>query len=256
MVVVAMPQPDGGGEVLRGDCDPGEAAGLQGVVGGAQKPSGAPRRGQGPAGACGSRGPTRAGCVRSRSREAASRGFRPSSTMLGVPHSLAVMVSWPRCHQKSWANSYGLRSISHRHFSLKGTWSMSKAPRRRTGAVPVRGTQGAYVDTVGTAMEGVRAAVARLLVQLVCFYHLDDLGPGGVMLGVHNVNARRLETGHQQTVARKALPNAIPRPLARKGDRGGALLASAAPPDKFRPTSWRSDLLTARVGVERLRWPL
>ena len=30
-----------------------------------------------------------------------SSGFTPSSTMEGVPHSLVIMVSCPRCHQKS-----------------------------------------------------------------------------------------------------------------------------------------------------------
>ena len=45
-------------------------------------------------------GPTRATGGRT-FPPAASRGSTPFSNMLGVPHSLVIIVSQPRCHQKS-----------------------------------------------------------------------------------------------------------------------------------------------------------
>ncbi len=43
-----------------------------------------------------------------------SSGFTPSFTMFGVPHELVIIVSCPRCHQRSYASSCGPRSSSHR----------------------------------------------------------------------------------------------------------------------------------------------
>jgi hypothetical protein len=56
------------------------------------------------------------------------------------------------------------------------------------GPVAVGGSEGADVDAVGATVEGVGAAVARALVQLVWLYHLDDLWPGGVGFGVDDVD--------------------------------------------------------------------
>ena len=57
-----------------------------------------------------------------------------------------------------------------------------------TGAVAVGRANSAYVDAVGSAVEGVGTAVARTLVQFVRFYGLDDLGLSGVGLGVDDVD--------------------------------------------------------------------
>src|SRR5688572_19506267 len=46
-----------------------------------------------------------------------SSGFKPELTMFGVPHSLVIIVSCPRCHQKSYARYCGPRSISHAPFT-------------------------------------------------------------------------------------------------------------------------------------------
>src|SRR5215213_739757 len=55
--------------------------------------------------------------------------------------------------------------------------------------VAVRGTQRAYVEAVGAAVDGVRAAVARALVQLLGLYHLHDLRLRRIWLGVDDVDA-------------------------------------------------------------------
>src|SRR5215203_4163512 len=55
--------------------------------------------------------------------------------------------------------------------------------------VAVGGTQRAYVEAVGTAVDGVRAAVACALVQLLGFDHLHDLRLRRIWLGVDDVDA-------------------------------------------------------------------
>src|SRR5215204_483801 len=112
--------------------------------------------------------------------------------MFGVPHSLVTMVSWPKCHQKSYANRCGPRSTSQRPKGSKVPWSMTKMPPR---PVPVGGAKGADV---------VRAAVARALVQLVWLYHLDDLRLGGVGLGVDDVDVKISGPGRAGSGARGA----------------------------------------------------
>src|SRR4051794_38865643 len=67
--------------------------------------------------------------------------------------------------------------------------------------ISVRRAQGAHVDAVGSAVEGVGAAVARALMQLVGFDHLDDLGMLRIRLGVDYVDTRGLKARDQQIPA-------------------------------------------------------
>ena len=55
-------------------------------------------------------------------------GLTPSFTMFGVPHSEVIIVSWPRCHQKSYASCCGPRSFSHWPFSSNVSASIRKMP--------------------------------------------------------------------------------------------------------------------------------
>src|SRR5437879_6870382 len=48
--------------------------------------------------------------------------------MFGVPHSEVIIVSCPRCHQKSYASCCGPRSCSHWPFSSKVFASIRKMP--------------------------------------------------------------------------------------------------------------------------------
>src|SRR3712207_7255416 len=61
-------------------------------------------------------------------------------------------------------------------------------------SVPVRGAQGAHVDPIGATMNSVRATVARPLVQLVGFDHLDHLRLRWVVLG--DRKSTRLNSSH------------------------------------------------------------
>src|SRR3712207_2406595 len=68
-------------------------------------------------------------------------------------------------------------------------------------SVPVRGAQGAHVDPIGATMNSVRATVARPLVQLVGFDHLDHLRLRGIVLGVYDVDARRTQARNNKVPA-------------------------------------------------------
>jgi hypothetical protein len=50
-------------------------------------------------------------------------------------------------------------------------------------------------------VEGVGAAIARALVQLLWLYHLDDLGLRGVRLGIYHVDARGFQARDEQVSA-------------------------------------------------------
>ena len=64
--------------------------------------------------------------------------------------------------------------------------------------VAVRRAEGADVDAVGSAVDGVPVGVAGLRRHLLRLDRLDDLGLGRVGLGVDDVDARGAEAGHDQ----------------------------------------------------------
>src|SRR5919202_98743 len=67
--------------------------------------------------------------------------------------------------------------------------------------LPIGGTERAHVDALRPTVDGVGAAVARPLVQLVWLYHLDYARLSRVELGVDDVHARGAQTRDDQVAA-------------------------------------------------------
>jgi hypothetical protein len=61
-------------------------------------------------------------------RPSRSSGFRPFSTIEGVPHSEVIRVSWLRCHHTSYARYWSPRSSSQPPMTSKVSWSSSAIP--------------------------------------------------------------------------------------------------------------------------------
>src|SRR5215208_2101593 len=108
-------------------------------------------------------------------------GTTPFSIIVGVPHSLVIIMSWPRCHQKSYPRYCGPRSASH-------------APRPVTCRVAER----TDVDPIRPAVHGVRAAVPALAHQLRGLHGLHHAWLAWVGLGINHVEARRADARRDQ----------------------------------------------------------
>src|SRR5919202_1755974 len=126
------------------------------------------------------------------------------------------------------------------------------------GTLPVGSTERAHVDTLRAAVDGVGAAVAGSLVQLVWLYHLDYARLSRVGLGVDDVHARRAQTRDDQ----------IPALYVRVGCVGAKRRAAGVPAEVVQLIAGSRHLhapddltvsLRARIGIEdseRVRAPV
>src|SRR4029450_6701470 len=69
------------------------------------------------------------------------------------------------------------------------------------GAISVRRPQGADVNAIGSAVNGVRARIAGACKNLLRWDDLYDEGIARVRLGVQHVDTRRADTGHNKITA-------------------------------------------------------
>ena len=76
-------------------------------------------------------------------------------TMFGVPHSLVIVVSWPRCHGEVVAQSLGSAVLLPIPFGSKLSWSRMKTP---PGPSPFGSAERGDVNPVGAAVHRVGEA--------------------------------------------------------------------------------------------------
>ena len=92
--------------------------------------------------------------------------------MFGVPHSLVITVSWPRCHQKSYASCWcpAVRFPGAQHVE-----GVVVEAEDAAGTAAVGCAQCTHVDGVGAAVHRVRRGVAGALRERTALDHLHDL---------------------------------------------------------------------------------
>src|SRR5947207_2509682 len=69
------------------------------------------------------------------------------------------------------------------------------------GTVAVRSSQRAHQDSVGTAMSRMRGCVSSARGQSLRLNHLHDLRIARIRLGIDDMDARRVDAGHDQVAA-------------------------------------------------------
>ena len=119
----------------------------------------------------------------------------PSFTMLGVPHVLVTIVSSPRCHQMSYMKLLRPAVEFPSPTNLEG---LRIEDERSSRAVAVGRSQRTQKDAIGSTVDRVRCGVSRAPRNGLRLNHLHDLWPPWIGLRVENVNARRMNSRHDQ----------------------------------------------------------
>ena len=119
-------------------------------------------------------------------------------TILGVPHSLVIRVSNPRVPPEIISEFLGAAIQLPRSEDIE---ALVIHHENSTWAVAVRGSQRAYQDSVGTAMNRVRGCVSGARGERLRLDHLHDLRVARIGLRIENMNARRVNAGYHQVAA-------------------------------------------------------
>ena len=116
--------------------------------------------------------------------------------MLGVPHSLVIITSRLRCHQKSYAKYCEPRSLLPRADDVEG---VAIHHEDAAGPVAVGVAERADVDCVGTAVHGVRARVpGTFAITSSGSITRTMRGCDGSGFRIDDVDARRAQTRHDE----------------------------------------------------------